>query len=202
VKAALIGSLRLFAWDRDRFENMLCSWLVISSMPGGALISTLVCVLTSSSISLSSSSPSRSFLRSSCRVLAPGGSSSQPPSRAAGSRSVEDALFGGLLGAKADALHRLLAQHLHGHLHEVADDGLDVAADVADLGELGRLDLDEGRVRQLGQAAGDLGLADARGPDHQDVLGRDFARSDSSTCSAASGCAARWRRRAWPPAGR
>jgi hypothetical protein len=87
---------------------------------------------------------------------------------------VEDALFGGLLGTKANALHRLLAQHLDGHLHEIADDRLDVAPDVADLRELGRLHLDERRVRQARQAAGDFRLADARGPDHQDVLGGDF----------------------------
>jgi len=50
----------------------------------------------------------------------------------------------------------------------------DIAADVADLGELGRLDLDERCVGQLGQAASDLGLAHAGRSDHQDVLGRDF----------------------------
>ena len=47
---------------------------------------------------------------------------------------------------------------------------LDVAADVADLGELRRLDLDERRARELGQAARDLRLADAGRADHQDVL--------------------------------
>jgi hypothetical protein len=51
---------------------------------------------------------------------------------------------------------------------------LDIAADIADLGELGRLDLDEGRLGELGQAAADLGLAHAGRPDHQDVLGRHF----------------------------
>jgi predicted GNAT family acetyltransferase len=55
-------------------------------------------------------------------------------------------------------------------LDQVAHDLLDIAADIADLGELGGLDLDERRAGQLGQTAGDLGLADAGGPDHQDVL--------------------------------
>ena len=51
-------------------ENICCSWLVISSMPGGAMISTPCgLALTSTSISLSSSSPSRSFLRKIWRVL-------------------------------------------------------------------------------------------------------------------------------------
>ena len=59
-------------------------------------------------------------------------------------------------------------------LDEVAGDLLDVAADIADLGELGRLDLDEGRVGELGQPAADLGLAAAGRPDHQDVLGSHF----------------------------
>ena len=46
--------------------------------------------------------------------------------------------------------------------------------DVADFGELRRFHLQERRVGELGQAAGDLGLADAGGADHDDVLGHDF----------------------------
>ena len=74
-----------------------------------------------------------------------------------------------------DARHRVLALHLHGHVDEVAHDRVDVAADVADLGELRRLDLDERRVRELREPARDLGLADAGRADHQDVLRRDLA---------------------------
>ena len=59
-------------------------------------------------------------------------------------------------------------------LHQVAHHRLDVAADVADLGELRRLDLDERRLREPRQPARDLGLADAGRPDHQDVLRRDL----------------------------
>jgi hypothetical protein len=95
---------------------------------------------------------------------------------------VEDAVLGQVLGARAVRLHGLLALLLDGHLGQVADDGIDVLADVAHLGELGGLDLDERRVRQPRQAARDLGLADAGGADHQDVLGRDLGRSFSSTC--------------------
>ncbi len=63
-------------------------------------------------------------------------------------------------------------------LDEIADDLLDVAADIADLGELGRFDLHEGRAGQLGQPARNLGLADAGRADHQDVLGHHlFAQS-------------------------
>jgi hypothetical protein len=65
------------------------------------------------------------------------------------------------------------ARLLDADIDQVADDGVS-RAHVADFGELGGFDLDEGRVGQLGQAARDLGLADAGRADHQDVLGRDF----------------------------
>ena len=59
-------------------------------------------------------------------------------------------------------------------LGEVADHRLDVAPDVADLGELRRLDLDERRLREPRQPPRDLGLADAGRADHEDVLRRDL----------------------------
>src|SRR6185436_12267134 len=49
-----------------------------------------------------------------------------------------------------------------------------VARDVADLGELRRLHLDEGRAREPRQPARDLRLAHARGADQHDVLGSDL----------------------------
>ena len=55
-------------------------------------------------------------------------------------------------------------------LDQVAHDLLDVAADIADLGEFRRLDLEERRAGELGETARDFGLADAGRPDHQDVL--------------------------------
>ena len=79
--------------------------------------------------------------------------------------------------SRALSLHlvaALSAHHVDGQLDKVADHRLDVAADVADLGELRRFDLDERRLRELRQAAGDFGLADAGRADHQDVLRRDF----------------------------
>src|SRR5258708_7081305 len=51
---------------------------------------------------------------------------------------------------------------------------VDVASDVADLGELAGLDLDERRVGEARQPSRDFGLAHAGGPDHQDVLRRDL----------------------------
>src|SRR5262249_54556800 len=100
-------------------------------------------------------------------------------------------VLGGGAGVLADQrvahpiLRRLLRARLHilapalprlddGDLEQVAHDLLDVAPDIADLGELGGLDLDERRAGELGQAAGNLGLAHAGRADHQDVLGQDL----------------------------
>ena len=63
--------------------------------------------------------------------------------------------------------------HLDGRLDEVAHDRVDVAAHVADLGELAGLDLHEGAARQPRQTPRDLGLAHPGGADHEDVLGGD-----------------------------
>jgi len=83
-----------------------------------------------------------------------------------------NAVFGVDLGLGSHLLGEALASHGERDLDQIADDRLDVAADIADLGELGGLDLDEGGVGELGEAARDLGLADAGGADHQDVLGQ------------------------------
>jgi hypothetical protein len=85
-------------------------------------------------------------------------------------QGVEDAILGAVLSLRAYALDRLFTGQLVRHIGEVADDRLHVLADIADLGELGRLDLHERRVRQRGEAPRDLGLADAGGTDHQDVF--------------------------------
>src|SRR5205814_4227646 len=69
---------------------------------------------------------------------------------------------------------RVLARLLDADLDQVAHDRVDVAADVADLGELGRLDLDERRFGEAREAPRDLGLADAGRPNHEDVLRRDL----------------------------
>ena len=73
-----------------------------------------------------------------------------------------------------DVLALSLARQRDGDLDEVAHDLLDVAADIADLGEFGRLDLEERRAGELGETAGDFGLADAGRPDHQNVLRQHF----------------------------
>ena len=53
---------------------------------------------------------------------------------------------------------------------QIAGDLFNVAPDIAHFGELGRFDFHKRGVDQLGKAAADLGLAAARGPDHQYVF--------------------------------
>ena len=87
---------------------------------------------------------------------------------------IEHAIFGGLLRARLHVLALSLARQADGDLDQIAHDLLDVAADIADLGEFGRLDFEERRAGKLGEAAGDFGLADAGRPDHQNVLRQHF----------------------------
>ena len=94
--------------------------------------------------------------------------------RALAGQRVEQALDRRILGGVLDRVAAALALEPDRFLDQIARDLLDVAADIADLGELGRLDLDERRVGKLRQPPADLGLAAARRPDHQDVLGRHF----------------------------
>ena len=88
-------------------------------------------------------------------------------------QQIEQPLLGIELRLGAHFFDALFAHHVDGELDQIADHRLDVAADVADFGELRRFDLDERRMRQLREPPRDLGLADAGRPDHQDVLRRD-----------------------------
>jgi hypothetical protein len=121
--------------------------------------------------------------RSFSRVASPGGAAlaGSPGPRgpirerpAAGQEQLEQALLRRVLGARPDLGGLLVAHQLDRDLDQVAHDRVDVAADVADLGELAGLDLEERRAREPGEPAGDLGLADAGRADHDDVLGRDL----------------------------
>jgi hypothetical protein len=78
------------------------------------------------------------------------------------------------LGPCFHALALLFAQHADRVFDQVADDRFHIAAHVADLGELRGFHLDERRLRELGQAARDLGFADTGRADHDDVLGHDL----------------------------
>ena len=81
---------------------------------------------------------------------------------------------GALLGLLLHLVLALGAHHVHGHVHQVAHHGLHVAPDVAHLGELGGLHLDEGRLGELRETPGNLRLPDAGGANHDDVLRVDF----------------------------
>src|SRR5581483_98492 len=83
---------------------------------------------------------------------------------------IEHALLGGLLRTRLDVLAFAVAGQSDGDLDQVAHDLFDVAADIADLGEFRRLDLQKRRTGKLGEAARDLRLADTGRADHQNVL--------------------------------
>jgi hypothetical protein len=87
---------------------------------------------------------------------------------------VDHPIFSGFLG-----LCLYIVAHLHpgiidSNIDKIAHDGIYVPANIANFGELRRLDLEEGRFRELGEAAANLGLADPGWSDHQDVLGVDL----------------------------
>ena len=116
--------------------------------------------------------------------------------RGFGKSAVEHPLLGGIERALAHLGHLLLARHLHRDVRQLLHDRVDVAADVADLGELGGLDLDERRIGELGQTPRDLGLADPGRADHEDVLGRDLLAQRLTHLHAAPAVAQRDRHRA------
>ena len=113
-----------------------------------------------------------------------------------GQQRVQHALLGGIERALAHLRHLLLARHLHRHVGQLLHDRLDVAADVADLGELGGFHLHERRVGELGEPARDLGLADPGRADHENVLRRDLLAQRLADLHAAPAVAQRDRHRA------
>ena len=102
------------------------------------------------------------------------GSFREPAPRGAWQQQVEQALLRGVLRAAAHLEGLLVAHELDRDLHQVTDDRVDIATDVAHLGELARLDLQERCADQAREAPRDLGLPDAGRADHDDVLRRDL----------------------------
>ena len=86
---------------------------------------------------------------------------------------IERALFRRLLRAR---LHVLAAALLHDHQRDlqIAHDLLDIAADIADLGEFCRFDFQERRIGETRETARDFGLAATCGADHQNVFRQHF----------------------------
>jgi hypothetical protein len=85
-----------------------------------------------------------------------------------------DAVFHLLLRLLLDFRLALLADHVDGDVDQVTHHRLDIAADVTDLGELRCFDLDERRTGQAGEAACNLGFADAGRTDQDDVVRHDL----------------------------
>ena len=81
-------------------------------------------------------------------------------------QDVENALKGALFGYGLDFLNLLGFHHRDRALNQITHHRVNIAADVANLGELGGLNLGERRVGEVRKPAGDLGLADAGGTDH------------------------------------
>jgi hypothetical protein len=111
-------------------------------------------------------------------------------------QQVEQLLLHVAAGLVADRFLFLAPHHLDRDRDEVAHHRLDVAAHVSDLGELGGLDLQERAAREVREPARDLGLADAGGPDHEDVLGRHLGGHLGGQRLAADAVAQRDRDRA------
>ncbi len=86
-------------------------------------------------------------------------------------QQIQQALFGVQLGAVGHFVQPLLAHHVDGDIHQVADHRFHVAAHIAHFGELAGFHFQEGRIGQPRQAPRQFRLADAGGADHEDVLG-------------------------------
>ena len=82
----------------------------------------------------------------------------------------DHALLRGGMCARLNVFAHLFAGLENSGINKIADDLLDIAAHIADLRKLRRLDLYEGCAGQLGEAAGNLGFADTCRADHQDIL--------------------------------
>ena len=167
------------------------SWrsMSICSMPWSEKISTMgiACCCVSSSTMPSSSSPARSWARSFSRVASREASgatcSSEPllkgsPPRRGSSRSSSRSSASRSAFSCTSAM-QLGLDHGDAELGEVADHGLDVAADVADLGVLGRLDLDERRLASLASRRAISVLPTPVGPIMMMFFGATSSRSSA-----------------------
>ena len=110
-------------------------------------------------------------------------------------QQIEQSLVDALVREVFDLRLALAAHHVDRALDEVAHHRLDVASDVADFGELRRLDLDERRAGELGEATGDLRLPHARRADEDDVVRRDLLANRFGRALAAPAVAQRDRDR-------
>ncbi len=104
---------------------------------------------------------------------------------------IEQALFGGLLGALGHFIELLFAHHVDRSFDEIAHHGLNIAADVTHFGVLRSFHFDEGAAGQAGEASRNFRLAHTRRPDHQNILGKDVFGELGSELLAANAIAKR-----------
>ena len=81
------------------------------------------------------------------------------------------ALFGGSMCVGFDLFAHVLAGGVDRGINQIADDLLNIAANITNFGELRGFNLDKRRFGQTRQAAADFGFTNTSGPDHQDVFG-------------------------------
>src|SRR6185312_7285173 len=91
--------------------------------------------------------------------------------RSLSGQCVEQLVHRRFLGSSLHLVAAAVALEPNGLFDEVARDLLDVTADIADLRELGRFNLDERGIGELCKPPADLGLAAPRWTDHQNILG-------------------------------
>ena len=89
-------------------------------------------------------------------------------------QGVQQALFRRVFCSGAHLAGVNLPLLLDGNFREIADDGVDILADITHFGKFRRLHLHKGRIGQPRQAPRDFRLADARRADHQNIFRRDF----------------------------
>ena len=87
---------------------------------------------------------------------------------------VQNALLRLQMRLCADFFALAVAHEANRRLDKIAHDLIDVAADIANFGELRRLNLEEGRIGKLREPPRNLGLADARRADHEDIFRKNF----------------------------
>src|SRR5439155_12336702 len=89
-------------------------------------------------------------------------------------KEIEQTVVDALVREVLDFRLTFTAHHVDRALHEIANHPLDVPSDVADLGELRRLDLDERRAGELRESPRNFRLTNTRGSDENDVIGADL----------------------------
>ncbi len=90
-------------------------------------------------------------------------------------QGIEHAFLRSVLGTMPDFRHGIFPNHLDRDIHQIANNAVDFAPHVADLGKLGCFDLDKRCLGQTCETARNLGLTDPGRPDHEDVLWRNLA---------------------------